>query len=392
MKLLLILTVLSLVFYTLFLPVQQYMALQRARTALVAGHLEAVMAHLAEARKEAPQFYAARAGALCGEVTLARARRLASGPTPDFASAASLVRDLASQCATSEHNTEVAQLLQQLATAHLHRATARCQEQAFAGALAMFQHIAAVPYPAHSLAQAREEAAWCRLAFANVLATQALFEAALEQLRRVISAEQGATREAALKQVPPVVGEEIRDWLARQDYPQVFKQLGQRQESFGEYPETAGFFARLGNEVEYQVFGVSLTRQCRTPVQPPRAVVPSPRKPGKPVQPVKHTPQQRPPGAVIMTTAPDTASPGSSPTANLILRNDTQHRLQVLVRGHEPYDVSLEPQATQELQIEPDEYVVGIYAPGNCQLQPRRSTWTIRSLAPARIRFYESAT
>jgi hypothetical protein len=90
------------------------------------------------------------------------------------------------------------------------------------------------------------------------LITQERFEAAIEQLLRVINTEQGAVRAAALRQVPVVVGNEIHHWLAPQQYPQAFKQLGQRQANFGEYPETASFFADLGSQAEYEVFGIVL--------------------------------------------------------------------------------------------------------------------------------------
>jgi tetratricopeptide (TPR) repeat protein len=277
---------------------------------------------------------------------------------------------------------EATRLVEYIATLHLARAITRCQQQAFAASFADFQHMATLPYPERSLEQARAEAAWCRLAFAKVLTTQERFEAASEQLQRVISTEQGAIREAALKLVPVVVGEDIRAWVTRQQYAQAFQRLGQYQASFGEYPETASFFADLGSQIEYDVFGVVLTRQCRQTVQPLPKVE-------KPVNKGTRKPSPPPQGAVIMAAAPEAGPIDSDSTANLLLRNDTGHRLQILVRGQAQRDVLLEPQATQELQLDAAEYVVGVYAPGNCRLQPRRSTWTIRSWAPYSVRFYE---
>ena len=88
-------------------------------------------------------------------------------------------------------------------------------------------------------------------------------------------------------------------------------------------------------------------------------------------------------------TTPEAGPFGSDSTANLLLRNDTGYCLQSLVRRQAQRDVLLEPQTTQELQLDAAEYVVGVYAPGNCQVQPRRSTWTIRWWEIYRIRFYE---
>ena len=381
MKCILVISVFSLLLYVIALPIQQYRALHQADIELAAGEPERADVYLEQVRQAWPVFYPERARSLCSAITLARAQRLVDRTEPDFGGAASLAHALATRCETPEREGEATRLVEHIATLHLARATTRCQKQAFAASLADFQHIAILPYPARSLEQAQAEAALCRLEFAKVLTTQEHFEAAIEQLQRVISTEQGTVREAALKQVPAVVGEEIRDWLARQQYPQAFKRLGQRQASFGEYPETASFFADLGRQVEYEVFGVVLTRQCRQSVQPlPRVE--------KPVKKGTKKPPPKSQGAVIMADAPDTGPISSASTANLLLRNDTGHLLQVLVRGQERRDVPLAPQATQELQLDPAEYVVGIYSPGNCQVQPKRSTWPIRS-APYSVRFYE---
>jgi tetratricopeptide (TPR) repeat protein len=383
MKLLLILTVLSLVFYTLFLPVQQYMALQRAHTALVAGHLEAAMAHLAEARKEAPQLYAERASALCGAITLAQARRLLDSATPDFGGAVGRLRAMETRCGASGREDDAAHLLDTTAFRHLEHATTRCRQRDYAGAQAAFQQIALLPYPERGLTQAQDEAAWCQLAHATTLARQQRFEAAFELLHRLLTAAPVFMREAALKQVPMVVQEELDYWQARMQFVQLFKQFTQRQRTFGDYPDTADFFTQVGRQLELQVFGVDFGQQCRMTLPPPRRTA---GKRGKPM------PQGPLPGAITVLPASMATLPADAGTANLVLQNDTPHPLRILLRGQEQRDVVLGSRATQALTLEPAEYLVGIYAPGNCRVKSERTAWTVREKAPYSVRFYERQT
>lgn len=280
MKLMFVVASLSLLLYVVFAPVQELQALNRARAAMQPGHFEQAMRYVDQARQSQPQFYAAEVTALCGDVILAQARNLADGPEPDFVGAVALARSLASRCDTTERDGEVARLVEQVATQHLAWATARCQQQDYTGALTALQHLVTLPSPERSLTQAHEEAAWCRLAFANALAQQKLFEVALEQLQRVTSLDNRLVRATALQQAPPIVAEETGAWLQRQHYAQAFQQLGKYQQWFAADPATASHLADLESRTEHQVFGVALGRSCRSTVLPQR----------EPVQTVQHRP------------------------------------------------------------------------------------------------------
>jgi tetratricopeptide (TPR) repeat protein len=379
MKFLLVLASVSLLSYAIYLPIQQNVALYRANATLAAGNLESAMAYVDAARREGPQFYADRASAVCGDITLARAQRMADSAPPDFGGAAGLLRDLAKQCGASGRDAEAARLLDRVSALHLARATLRCQQQEYASALLDLEQFLTLPYPERSLGQARAESAWCRLELAKALAQQQRFDTALAHLHRLLSGEHGAVREATLKLVPAVVEDELGAWLGHQQYPQAFKHLGERQQVFGGYPDLAHFFAEVGSQAELQVFGVVLARQCHEPVQPRRAT-------GKNAKP---TPQGRPPGPVTVATAPGVVPVNGASAANLVIHNDTKHHLKVLLRGREQHNVLLAPQARQELSVAPAEYLVGVYAPGNCLVQPDRTAWTIKARLPHSVRFYE---
>lgn len=388
MKLAFVVSFFSLLLYAMALVGLQYWALHRASQALQAHNFEGAMAYMEQARREWPQFYHHRASALCSEVTLARARHLVEGSQPDFAGAVSLTRGLATQCEATDREGEVTRFIEHLATQHLAGATARCQQQAYTDALADFQHLATLAYPERTLAQAHQEAVQCRLALANSLAQQQLFEAALEQLGRVISMDNGLVRTVALQQITAVIEDEMQERLRRQHYPQAFKQLAKYQQQFEAYPDTASFLAELGSQVEYQIFGVVRSRPCRMPAAPQRESVQEVRR--GPDKRVKQKPgPARPPGPFLVATMPGAGASDDAIPANLALQNTTPHRLQVLLRGLEQRDVSLDPQATQSLQLEPSEYVALVYAPGNCQVKPTRSTWTIRPWSPLGVRFYQ---
>lgn len=391
MKLMFVGSSLSLLLYVIFTPIQELKTLNQARAAMQSGHFEQAMRYVDQTRQSQPQFYAAEATALCGDVILAQARKLADGSEPDFVGAVALARSLASRCDTTERDGEVAHLVEQVATQHLAWATARCQQQDYTGALTALQHLATLPYPERSLTQAHEEAAWCHLAFANALAQQKLFEVALEQLQRVASLDSSLVRATALQQVQPIVAEEIETWLQRQHYVQAFQQLGKYQQWFAADPATASHLADLESHVEHQVFGVALGRSCRGTVLPQR----------EPVQTVQHRPGKAgkqgkaqkaagtPPGPVAVATTLGTGIPEDAQPANLALRNTTTHRLRVLLRGPEPRNVLLDTQAQDVLQLAPAEYVVGVYAPEDCRVRPARSVWTIREWGLLRVEFFQ---
>ena len=86
------------------------------------------------------------------------------------------------------------------------------------------------------------------------------------------------------------------------------------------------------------------------------------------------------------------ALPADAASANLVLHNDTPHALRILLRGQEQRDVVLEPRATQSLTLEPAEYLVGIYAPGNCRVKSERTAWMVREKVPYSVKFYERQT
>jgi hypothetical protein len=112
MQILMMLTTCALLFYTIYLNVDQQQALSTAHTALVHGRLDSAMASLDSARRTWPQFYAGRVRSLCGDITLTRARHLAdTSPAPDFLGAAGLVRTLPTQCGTSEREAETVHVL-----------------------------------------------------------------------------------------------------------------------------------------------------------------------------------------------------------------------------------------------------------------------------------------
>jgi hypothetical protein len=385
MKVLFVLSCSVLLIYLLLLPWQQARALNRARAALADHHFEQAMREVDWVRHVWPQFSADQTTTLCGDVTLAQARQFLAGPQPDFSGAVSLAHTLASRCQTTDRHGEVGRLVEHAATQHLAQATTRCQQHDYAGALSEFQLVATLPYPDRSQTRAQEEAAQCRLTLARTLAQQHQFEAALDQLQRLSSTERGLVRTAALQQVPSVVEAAVQRWLQQQRYPQAFTQLAQYQHQFAAEPVTASVLADLGSQVEYQVFGTLLSRPCHdsVPLQRP------PVQMGRQQRGKKATPPAlpHPSGPVRFATALGTSATNNEQTANLLLHNTTSHRLQVLLRGPQSQDVRLEPQATLALDLEPAEYLVGVYAPGNCQVRPARSTWTIRAWAALSVRF-----
>ena len=126
MKLSFLVSCMSLFIYVLQLPIQQFVSLHRADAAFQAGNLESAMAYVEGARSGGLQFYARRTNSVCGDITLARARRLADGTDPDFGGAAGLLRDLAARCGTSGRDGEAARLRDRLVTQHLARACSAC--------------------------------------------------------------------------------------------------------------------------------------------------------------------------------------------------------------------------------------------------------------------------
>lgn len=368
---------------TIALPFQQRATLKQAEARWHADDVDGAKRAVDDVRQTWPQVYAERASALCGDITLTQARRLLDSATPDFGGAVGLLRAMETRCGASGREDDAAHLLDTTAFRHLDHATTRCRQRDYAGAQAAFQQIALLPYPERGLTQAQDEVAWCQLAHATTLARQQRFEAAFELLHRLLTAAPVFVREAALKQVPTVVQEELDYWQARLQFAQLFKQFTQRQRTFGDYPDTADFFTQVGRQLELQVFGVRFDQQCRMTLPPPRRTA---GKRGKPL------PQGPLPGAITVLPASLATLPADAGTANLVLQNDTPHPLRILLRGQEQRDVVLAPRATQALTLEPAEYLVGIYAPGNCRVKSERTAWTVREKAPYSVRFYERQT
>lgn len=388
MQLMFLVSCLGLVGYLMFLPWAQGRALTRARVALQASHFAQAMREVDQVRQAWPQFYASQATALCGDVVLAQAQQLVHDPQPDFTAAVGQARSLAARCQTSTRDGEVVRFVEQAATRHLAHAHDRCQQHDYAGALSELQHLATLPYPEQTLTQAREDTAQCRLAWAHALIQEQRFVAALDELHHLTNADSAAVRQTALQRVPDVVQAEVQRWLQRQDYAQAFKQLAKYQQQFLAHADTTSALSDLGGQAEYQVFGRILQRPCRQPVVTTATAV----------QPVRYQrarkrnapalPQRQ--GPVVLATTFGADVPGGVQTMNLRLHNTTPHRLQVLLRGPDSHDLLLEPQAVQDLDLSPAEYLVGVYAPEKCHIQPARGAWVMRTWAPLSVRLSAS--
>ena len=202
--------------------------------------------------------------------------------------------------------------------------------------------------------EAQSEAGWCRLTFAQDLAERQWFAEALEELVRAMGSGDSTVRKAALTQVPSLVEKEVAYWLAQMQYIRAFEVLTQRRQSFGGEPEVALFFPRLESLVEMPVFEMVLAKPC---LGKPRKV-----RGQKPVPVV----------AVV-----DAASPSGYARTNLTVENNTAYGLQILLRGPEQDALRLKPKEKKSLWLEPGDYAVGMFAPGQCEVKPRHTSWKI---------------
>lgn len=353
MKTLFIVSLLSTLLYLLALPIRQHLYLDQATDDLTRGNLEAAQVSVRHVLEEWPNFFTARAQALCGQITLWKAKTLATDPQADFAGAVRLLLGLAERCQGHEEK-EAPSLLGKLGALHLTRAAKLCQDREYAEALHEFQDISTLAYPDQLLQEVKNEAAWCRLDYAEALLEEQWFAEALEQIMRVMSEGNTTVRTAALRLVPLVVEKEILYWLGRHQYVKAFDLLDRRWSSFGSEPEVAGFFPRLERHLEIQVFGLVLTQQCVD-------------------KPAKRYDEKRSPAATV------NFEPGGSATANFTVRNNTPYNLRILLRGPEPADLLLKPQEKKQLWLEPAEYMAGMFSPGNCQVRPKHVSWKIDS-------------
>lgn len=356
MKTFVVLTLSVLFVYLAILPGCQHLALQRASNALQQGETDKAWTILKPRLHDRPMFFGDRAKALCGQVTLQQARNLAAEPRFDFGGAVRLLTDLTERCQGYEEKG-VEPLLEELATSHLARATKTCGEQDFSAALQAFQEIDTLAYPEKFRAEAKNEAAWCRLDYAKVLTEKELFEEALGELNRVLESGNTAARKVALGQILPLVEEEISFWLDRVQYVKAFETFNQRRHSFENEPEITVFFSRLESQLQLRVFGVVLTQQCRdTPTKPQR-------KKSVAVGPVDFQPS------------------GGLTEANLRVANSTTVGLRVLLRSSaEQSDLQVKAKEKKQLSLEPAAYVVGVFAPGNCLVKPTQAVWKIDPL------------
>lgn len=352
MRVLLIVSVLSLLLYVVTLPACQYRALQKATTAAEQGRFDEAWTRVLPLLQEKPAFFSDRAKALCGQIGIQQARTLATGTNPDFSEAARLLLSLADRCQGPE-KPEVRPLLEKVADLHLAHATARCRHKDYADALSGFQQISTLPYPERFLLEAKSEAGWCRLTMAQELAERQWFAEALEELVRAMGSGDSTVRKAALTQVPSLVEKEVAYWLAQMQYIRAFEVLTQRRQSFGGEPEVALFFPRLESLVEMQVFGMVLTQPCL----------------GKPkkIQGQKSVP-------VVEVVA---ASPSGYARTNLTVQNNMAYDLQILLRGPEQDALRLKPKEKKPLWLEPGDYAVGMFAPGQCEVKPKHTSWKV---------------
>jgi hypothetical protein len=104
--------------------------------------------------------------------------------------------------------------------------------------------------------------------------------------------------------------------------------------------------------MQMQVFGMVLSQPCL----------------GKP----KKSKGQRPMPVVAISEHPS----GLAKT-NLTVHNNTGYDLQVLLRGPEEDALQLKPKEKQPLWLEPGRYLVGMFAPGQCRVQPKQTVWTV---------------
>lgn len=337
--------------YMMTLPACQYRALRNGREAAARRDYETAQSWVFSLLQEKPNFFAEQARALCGQISIQQAEALLAGHDPDFAAAARVLRGQTERCQGYAH-VDTQSVLEKVASRHLDYATTRCQQQKYDDALRHFQAIATLAYPEQVLQEASQETAWCRLTLAKNLAKHQWFAEAMEQVVRAMESGNGTIRTAALREVPLLVEQEVAYWLDQRQYIRAFAVLDERKQRFAEEPEAAWVFPRLEGQLEMQVFGVLLAQPCGA-----RAARRS---------------ESNPVPAVAVSTRQ-----GGVADTNLTVRNTIASPLRVLLRGPKDDELRLKPRGQKSLQLEPGQYLVGIYSPGRCEVKPKHTVWKI---------------
>lgn len=310
-----------------------------------------------------PLFFTKQTKSLCSQILLQRARTLASEPPLDFSGAVTVLRGITQRCQSEEYEGEAQHLVEWVASQHLTKAAARCQQKDFKEAFRDFQLIATLPYPAPTLREAKAEAIWCLLDYANTLAGQASYDAAFNQYLKIISSDSGSVRTAALQQVRVAVENEVLFWLAQPHYAKAFEQFRERQQAFGMHPELISFFTRLEGYLEEQVFGVALAQYC--------------------LEKPAHVQQQEPVPMMV-----NTLNHNGSALRPLQLHNNTPYILSLLFRGPQQTNLYPNPSEKQRFWIEPGTYLMGVVSPG-CLIKPLRTALAIEPSLSHSVTFYE---
>jgi hypothetical protein len=351
MRVLVIVSILSLLLYVVTQPACQYRALRQATGAAEQGRFDEALTHLLPLFQETPCYFHDQAQTLCGQIMIQQAQALATQSEPDFNEATRLLLSQTQLCQGYE-SPQTQPLLEKVAALHLAYGTTRCEQKDYESALRVFQAITTLAYPERFQHEAKEEEGWCRLALANTLTEGRWFAEALGELHRAMESGNPTVRRAALKQVPFVVWKEVVYWIERRQYIEAFSVFNERQQHFGWEPEVASFFPRLESLMQMQVFGKILTQPCLGKADKPKG--------------------QRP----VLVVAVD-AHPSGFAKTNVTLHNNTAFDLQVLLRGPEDDALHLKPHETKPLWLEPGDYLVGMFAPGKCRVQPKQTAWTV---------------
>lgn len=83
----------------------------------------------------------------------------------------------------------------------------------------------------------------------------------------------------------------------------------------------------------------------------------------------------------------DAASPSGYARTNLTVENKmAAYDLQILLRGPEQDVLRLKPKQKKSLWLEPGDYAVGMFAPGQCEVKPRHTSWKIEPFVHHTIR------
>ena len=98
MKVLFLISLLSLLLYVVTLPACQHRALQQATRAAAQEDFATAWMYELPLLQEKPAFFSDRAKALCGQISIQQARALATKPEPDFGEAAQVLLGQEKRC------------------------------------------------------------------------------------------------------------------------------------------------------------------------------------------------------------------------------------------------------------------------------------------------------